>query len=344
MKKYINIILVLGIMTGIFSCQNSDWEFEDFEYTTSYFPYQTPFRTLILDDTYVFDNSNDLNFRFHVSAAMGGVYENETERIIEFAIDESLVNGLTFGNGDPMMALPQSYYSITNNNNTLIIPKGELSGPIEVQLNQEAFLNDSLTVGMTYVIPVRLVSSSTDSVLRGRPSFENADPRKFDEWEVAPKDFTLFGIKYVNKYHGTYLLRGASEVRNINTDTLVDEVTYRQNFVVNDEVVDVNTIYRNSVVYSNGLRLSGGSPGTYEFAIAFDSNDTGTIEETSNSSFPVTGTARWIAGGDTWGGQPRNAIYLDYVVNDGTHLHNIQDTLVFRDKNVVFEEFDYTFE
>lgn len=343
MKKFLNIILVAGVMAGVFSCQNSDWEFDDFDYTTTYFPYQTPLRTLVLDETYEFDNTNDMNLKFLISAAMGGVYENTQDIMVRYQVDNSLADGLLNGNGEEVMALPESYYSILNTDNTLIIPKGELSGAIEIQLTDE-FLNDSMTVDMNYVIPVRLVSSNTDSILSGRPIAENPDIRDFPAWQVAPKNFTLFGIKYVNKYHGTYLLRGASEVRNINTDTLVDNFSYRQNYVVNDEVVDVNTIYKNSVVYSNELRLTGGSPGTFDIVIAFDDNDNGTITEVENSAFEATGSASWVADGDTWGGQPRNAIYLDYVVNDGTNLHNIQDTLVFRDKNVIFEEFEYSFE
>jgi len=344
MKKILYTVYSFLLLALLPACENQEWEFADFDYTTAYFPFQSPVRTLILDDTYEIDNSNDLQLKFIISAAMGGVYENRETRTLRYEVDETLADGLVSANGDPVMALPQTYYSFSGTaDNTFTIPSGALSGGIEVQLS-EAFLNDSLAVGMNYVIPLRLVEASTDSILMGKPVTGSPDVRRASDWEVQPKNFTLFGIKYVNKYHGTYLMRGESEVRDAATNDLVEEVSYRQNLVVNDEVVRLGTFYRNSVTYSNEVRLSGGSPGTFKFAINFNDSDNATIAETEGSDFPVTGTATFVAGGDTWGGKDRNAIYLDYTVNDGTYLHHATDTLVFRNKGIVFEEFDILLE
>ncbi|WP_319592419.1 DUF5627 domain-containing protein [uncultured Draconibacterium sp.] len=337
MKKYCNILCNFLLIIGIASCSNSEWEFDDFDYTASYFPYQFPLRTLVMDDTYSIDNSNDLQMRFLISAAMGGGYENEKDQNIQFEIDESLTQGLYSESGNPILPLPSNYYSITNSNNTLIIPKGKFDGSIEVQLT-DAFFDDSLSTELNYVLPVKLIAADTDSMLMGRPISDNADPRIAEDWEIIPKHYTLFGIKYVNKYHGSYLLRGKSTVKDMAGQQM-DNIIYHQNYVVDNEVVRLNTIYKKSVIYSNELRLSEGSPGTFKFVIDFTNEENGTIHETKDSDFAVTGNAQFQVDGDEWGGKRRNAIYLDYEINDGNYIHSIKDTLVFRDKNVQFEEY-----
>ncbi len=105
MKRILVISLIAGLAT-IMSCSNQDWEFDDFEYTSAYFPYQSPVRTLILDEDYIFDNSNDLQMKFMISATMGGVYKNNNDYIVNYQIDESLVNGLVNDDGEPIMVLP----------------------------------------------------------------------------------------------------------------------------------------------------------------------------------------------------------------------------------------------
>lgn len=335
MKRILIIFLSISI-AGLMSCQNQDWEFDDFEYTSAYFPYQSPVRTLIIDEDYIFDNSNDLQLKFLISATMGGVYENDQDILVEYAIDESLVNGLVNANGEPMLALPDSYYDIVNGeNNTIIIPSGKMFGSLEIQLN-EAFLQDEKAIGVNYVIPVKMISATTDSVLSGKPAISEPDPRISSHWDFMPKDYTLFGIKYVNRYHGRYLLRGQSEITDDLGNT-VDVIEYRQPNVVNDEVVLLNTNSQNSIIYANALR---GASGNYELEVIFDDSGNATVTETENSDFAVTGSGKFAEDGDQWGGKQRNAIYLNYEIDDGTNTHNVIDTLVFRDKNVAFEQFD----
>lgn len=339
MKRILISFLSIALV-GLYSCQNQDWEFDDYEYTAAYFPYQTPVRTLILDEDYIFDNENDLQLKFLISATMGGVYENNQDIMVEYAIDESLVSGLVNDNGEPLIPLPDNYYDIVNGqNNTIIIPSGKMFGSLEIQLS-EAFLQDEKAIGVNYVVPVKMISATTDSVLRGKPAIAEPDPRVSSDWDFMPKDYTLFGIKYVNRYHGRYLLRGQSQI----TDDLgnpVETVEYRQPNVVDDEVVSVYTNTPNSIIYANALR--GGS-GNFEFEVTFNDNGDATITETENSDFAVTGTGKFAKNADEWGDKQRNAIYLDYEINDGTNTHSIKDTLVFRDKNVAFEEFNLKFQ
>ncbi|MDD4192578.1 MAG: DUF1735 domain-containing protein, partial [Mangrovibacterium sp.] len=197
---------VILVVLGLFSCDNQEWDFPDFDYTTVCFPYQYPVRTLIFGD-YLYDNSNDNALRFKISATWGGGYENNEDVIVNFQVDESLVTNL-YNNtgGTPIFALPRSYYTLSDNSK-IIISKGEVTGSITVQLT-EAFTADPLAIGMNYVVPLRITSATTDSVLMGSSAMSNPDRRIAGNWIKPPKDFTLFGIKYVNEYDAKYLLRG----------------------------------------------------------------------------------------------------------------------------------------
>jgi hypothetical protein len=337
MKRILSIsgglLLSLGVLL---SCQNDDWEFPDFDYTTAYFPYQYPVRTLVLGD-YYFDNTDDNNHLFRIGATMGGVYENERDVTVDFVVDESLTNNLFNINTNlPILPMPANYYTLASNQ--IVIPKGQTYGLVEVQLTP-AFFADTLSIGQHYVIPLKMVSASTDSVLQGSPGTSNPDPRVAAHWVLAPKDFTLFGVRYVNPYHGKYLMRGGSEVRNIPTDTLVENVVYRQAYLERNPVVTVSTVSLNTVRYSNVIRLGTGSPGSFEVDITFNEDGSGTVTNTKRYPYVVTGTSRFVEDAEEWGNEPRDVIYLDYDITQGNNIHHVADTLVFRDKAVKFEEF-----
>lgn len=338
MKHIITLIIIVFITIGMYSCKNEEWSFPDFDYTTTYFPYQYPVRTLVLGD-YYFDNTNDNQHKFLIGAHMGGVYENKKDIQVGIALDESLTNNLYHSTlGTPIKALPKEYYTLSNGSQ-IVIANGSLSGAIEVQLTP-AFFEDTLAIGTNYVIPLRITSSTTDSVLMGSSSKNSPDPRVSTDWTIVPKNFTLFGIKYVNEYHGKYLLRGTSVIKAADGST-VETIVYRQKYVEQNAVVPLLTYRRNSVKYSNSIRHTvGGSPGSFEMNITFDTNGSAVISNTPRfSQFPVTGTAKMVKDAEEWGEKKRNVIYLDYQIQVGTQTHQIKDTLVFRDKAVVFEEY-----
>ena len=68
MKKIVLFSLVV-IFLGFASCQNFDDNHPDYLYTSGYFPYQFPVRTLVLGD-YIYDNSNDNAHKFLISVAI----------------------------------------------------------------------------------------------------------------------------------------------------------------------------------------------------------------------------------------------------------------------------------
>lgn len=335
MKRITYISITTALLMGVFSCQNEKWEFPNYDYKAVYFPYQYPVRTLVLGD-YIYNNENDNNLKFLISASIGGIYENNWSWTVDYALDPAYTQNLVTLAGDTIKLLPAAYYSL-NPSTQITIPKGIMYGSVEVQLT-EAFLSDTNAHKVCYVIPLKITGSNADTILSGKPLVTNPDPRIAADWELTPRNFTLFGIKYVNPYHGKYLHRGQSVIRDVGGN-IVETIVYRQRFVEKDEIWALKTVSKDAVTLSGVLRKTPASPGTFTLKLTFDSNNNCVVASTNESGFPATGTGKFVKDADEWGGQKRNALHLNYSVNDGTHTHTITDTLVFRDKDVRFEEF-----
>jgi hypothetical protein len=333
MNKTLATLILLVIFSA---CENQEWSFPDYDYTTVYFPYQYPIRTLVLGDD-IFPNENDNNHTFHISAAMGGVYKNNVNRVINFELDESLCDSATFNSGGAIRVLPSEYYTLSSPDK-ITIPAGQFNGSVEVKLS-EAFFADSLSIGVNYVIPLRLISTDdVDSILQGNPLAEVPDPRISSHWETTPKNFTIFAVRYINPYHGTYLLRGTDVVKD-NSDNVLETIIYRKKYVEYDEIKKLETKSLHQVMYIGPVRKLSGSAGNFKALLNFSENGDCTISTADGSSFPVTGTGKFVEKGDEWGNQKRNVIHLDYQIQEGLRTHFVNDTLVIRDRGVKLEIF-----
>ena len=332
--RRISIAIIILLTLGVYSCSNEEWDFPDFDYTTTYFPYQFPVRTLVLGD-YYFDNTNDNLHKFSVNVNTGGAYENKKTISVDFVVDTTLARKLYNSvGGQRMYPLPEAYYTLSNASK-ITVPAGQFNGSVEVQLT-ESFFEDPLAFGTNYVLPLKITGSTTDSVLMGKSSVPDPDLRIASHWIIVPKNYTLFCVKFVNEYHGSYLLRGRSIITN-GAD--IDTVIYRNKYLEKNEVVSVNTSARSAVVYSNKIRLVSGNAGNFEMNIDFDVNGNAIITKTPRYAAAITGTGKIVKGAESWNDTPRDVIYLDYQVVEGARTHSIKDTLVFRDKAVKIEEF-----
>jgi len=339
MKK---IFFLMVIAVTIFSCENAPVKFEDFETQTIYFPIQYPIRTISLGNDMV-DNSLDKEHKFHIGVNVGGFYDNNNrEWKVDFNVDPSLVpDGYLMRGTGTLKVLPSNYYSL-NPSGSVTIPKGSFSGLIEVQLT-DAFFKDSLAITGRYVIPLRLTGSN--NILHGQPgpyAPEVPDVNNPSQWEVLPKDFTLFGVKYINPYHGNWLRRGTLTVRN-QEGKIVDTKIYHAQYVEQNDVVSLATVSLHTATSTMSI-------GSETFNLRFDVEDNGKIEITSVANSPIAvtyGTGLYKENGDTWGGTPekptpRDAIYLNYfykrISGVNTFTCEVSDTLVFRDRGIVYED------
>jgi hypothetical protein len=231
--------------------------------------------------------------------------------------------------------MPQSYYTLSSSNQ-IIIPPGEVNAGIEVQLTDE-FFNDPLALKLAYVIPIRIVSvANLDSVLRGKPSLavQNLDPRITANWQIVPKDFTMFAVKYINPYHGKYLHHGVSVVKNAASATL-ETTPYRARYVEQNEIWSLV-----SSVQASGVLRSEIITGTLVMELTFSGDGNCTINEAVGSKYTITGSGKFVNDSESWEGEKHDTIYLNYQLTSDGNTYSATDTLVIRDRGVKMEVFE----
>ena len=353
MKK---ILILLIIVAGIMSCENKENEFPDFDAQAVYFPYQYPVRTIILGESRS-DNSIDLDHAFSVGVAIGGMYKNTQDRIVDIALDTTLLDSVAHGGGFPadtnyITAMPDNYYTATFNQIT--IPSGSFSGKMRVDLT-DAFFEDTLSAENTYVFPLAILPTTEDSVLTGKAyeGLPSINIHNEDHWETgkAPKHFTLFMVKFINEFHGAYFNKGM-DMRFDSVDAPLVSVpvgdtaattNYSTRFLVENRFVNLTTrSLTESYLTRFGEQDEGGN---YKMKLTFDPSSQDIVIDSVPGFVGVFGTGSYLdaddAGALQWGGKPYRTLFLDYVYRDGNdRIHHVMDTLVYRDNAVVFEEFD----
>lgn len=338
MKK---LFLISFVLIAVLSACNKDWSFPDYKYTSVYFPYQSPVRTLVLGED-IFDNTLDNQHKFLVMATMGGVYENEKDVALNLAVDPTLAAKLKFGTatGDSVYVLPSNYYTLPKDAK-IVIPKGSLMGGLEVQLT-DAFFQDPKAIKNAYVLPLKITSvTNADTVLSGSSLKTSPDPRQPGDWTIAPKNFTLYAIKYINPFHGFYLRRGITEVKGNSGNTALDTtIAYHAQYVEKDQVVSLVTTALNQASLSLNTRDRGSSTNVpFQAILNFNNQGAVTFSAPAGATYTVSGSGTLVKKGDMWGEQKRDVLHLKYQVNFGTTTHSFTDTLVIRDRGVKMETF-----
>ncbi len=339
--KYIYKLFAFTLLVFLMACKNFDSEHEDYIYTAGFFPYQYPVRTLVLGD-YIYDNSNDNAHKFVISVAMGGVYENDRNREFEIRVDESLCDHLFFtADGDPVKPLPSNYYTLSSTDK-IVIPSGKTNGGIEVQLT-DAFFDDPSAIKQAYVVPIRLIGSAdVDTILSGSSANPNPNLVNATDWNVLPKNYTLFAVKYINEFHGTYFYYGSSNVKDAS-GTEIEKTAYdTEKYVENNPTSKLVTTARYQVSLSLNFH-SGIITGSYDLLLTFNGNNC-TVTAPEGSPYTVTGTGEFKSQAYQWGNKERDGIVLNYTVSNGTVSYSANDVLVARDRAVVMEVFSPVFE
>lgn len=330
------LFMLLSVLT---SC-NKDWQFPDYKYTTVYFPYQAPVRTLVLGED-LYDNTLDNQHKFVIMATMGGVYENKKDISIDVSVDNSFSEKLKFNaaNGDDVITMPAGYFALPKDMK-IVIPSGKLMGGIEVQLT-DAFFADPRAIRNTFVIPLKINKvTNADSVLRGNSTLANPDRRKSTDWNTVPKDYVLYAVKYVNPYHGVYLRRGVDVVKGNSGNTAMDTtVIYHNTYVEKDEVANLFTKSLTQDTMSLNAKNKGNINAPFQLMLNFDNSGKVAISGPSAAAYSVSGNGELVKKGDMWGNEKRDVLYLKYQINFGSTTHSLTDTLVLRDRGVKFETF-----
>ena len=257
----------------------------------------------------------------------------DTDRVFNITVDNSLCNDILFSaGGDRIQALPSNYYTLASNQIT--IPKGKINGSVEVQLS-DAFFDDPLAIKNTYVLPLRLVSTNdVDTILVGSSPNPNADPRIASQWTIAPKNFTMYAVKYINEYHGSYFHYGNSIVKDA-TGTSVEQTSYSEQYVEKNTVVKLTTTARKQVSLTKTFE-SKIMTGTYTLLLDFNGN-TITVSTPEGAAYTVTGNGEFKAKAYNWGNKERDGFTLKYTLKRDNNIYEAEETLVIRDRGVVME-------
>lgn len=335
MKRFKVLVIVVTVFTGLFltSCENQDVEFPDFEYSTVYFPYQYPVRTIVLGDDIV-DNTLDNEHKCKIYASMGGVYSNTKNIDIDIQVNNALCDNLFYEDGSAVLPMPADYYSLAGN--TISLEKS-LQGGVEVQLT-DAFFADAEAISNTYVIPLEMTHViNADSILSGVAKVDNPAKCNSSDWEVAPKDYILYCVKYINPWDGNYLRRGEDVITEGGSSTTVQRA---EESVEKDEVCSLTTASLNTVEFPVTVVNASGENEVCTLLLTFDSENKCTVS-TSTEGFTASGTGSFVEDGEqnSWGNKDRNAIYLNYTIEMTGKQIATEDILVARDRGVSGEFF-----
>lgn len=316
------------------SCSNSDNEFPDFEYQTVYFAQPTIGRTIELGTALDVDLTLDNAHKFYIKATRGGAYTNKADRIIHFRVADDICENAWFTEdwgGRKVEILPAEYYEFESSN--ILIPSGRIDGGVYVKLNDN-FFNDPKALDFTYVLPLVMTGcEGNDSILSGKKNVENPNRLIASDWSIAPKDYVLYCLRFVNEWNGIYLRRGIDVINDGGNRT---EVKRHKDYIERDEPVTVTTSgYRRCEM---NVTTQTDADHTYTFPVELNFSEDGTCTVSSNNpDLTVSGSGKFLEKSEkkAISGVDRDGLYLDYTV---THSSGwsiaTTDTLVMRDRNV----------
>ena len=284
MKKIIAFLLLLTLMVSCYE----DY-LKDFDYDGVYFPFQTNVRTVVVGE----------GMNIDIGVVLGGVRDNDRDRVVEFQLDNSLINAATLATMKAgydyvknavatvteLKLLPSNYYSLSDNSK-FVIKKGEHSGTIRLQADSAAFLADAATLAATYAIPFRITrANDVDTIVESR-------------------NYAVIGLKYENMLFGNYWHGGVTTVKDAGGNT-IEEIKYYTTIPSPD---------------SRAWRLTTVEPA------ALVANGVSDISSSSKAEFKIT-----LSGGNITISSMPGATYE--VLPDGTSTYNqaklLQDRKIY---------------
>lgn len=313
------LIFLLTIILSFSSCQKYEGFIEDFDYSTTYFAYQKPIRTVFSNDPAI-----------EIGVVLGGKRENKVNEKVTFQIEPEMLQNPAYVGNNNFKLLPEEYYSLSNNN-TIIIPKGKFLGTIKLTLNKEKFLQDPLAIENTYALPVRITESTTDQILKGDA-----------EAGIEAKDYTIIVIKYISEFQGVYYHRGQRASYD-SSGKLIDILKY-----VGEHEEDIyikNLVWNLGTINASSLTTDGVAEflsGTSKYSMVLNINENNSVSILDN---PATGSSK-ITGikdlGDSKYDPGKKKLYLNYEYSDkATETRYVMaDTLIYRNTEMKLELWD----
>jgi hypothetical protein len=304
MKKITTIVLLLSV--ALTSCYKD--YIEDFDYSAIYFPYQTDVRTFVVGE----------GMKIQVGAAFAGMRENRQDRVVNFKMDNALINADILAvmktaaayikdavaSVTTLKLLPAAYYTISDNSK-MIIKAGNHSGSVIIKADSAAFLKDTTTINPVYALPFYIVSADADSIR-------------------AAKRYAVVGLKFENMLFGNYWHGGVTVVKD-STGKVLKTTNYFTSIPTPEiKIMNLKTVAYNALV-TNKISDQAGS-------MKITLNGTNVIVSQANGSKVVV-----QPDGASSFNRPKllqdRKIYLKYkYVNPDKTVSYATDTLTFRNR------------
>jgi hypothetical protein len=221
----------------------------------------------------------------------------------------------------------------------------------------DAFFNDSNSYKTLYVLPIKIKSASS-TILSGVPTVslqQNPYPNPVlsTDWKTgfAPMNFTMFAVKYINPWNGTFFYRG-KQYKNGVLDN-----TYRNLDQELNATASVATAgYTKCLLKRMGTFVTATNISKLTFSAETNGIGDITISSANGSLLGVTGTGKyyksstdfakedinaWLLNPVTGKKTPHLTMTLDYTVTgiSAGNTYHFTDTLVMRDNAMVFQTF-----
>lgn len=309
------IISIIFCAIAVSSCY--DDYIIDYENQAVGFANQTDVRTVVVGE----------GMQFKTGVALGGVIDNDINRIVEFEIDGSLVNdetlsamkshtmsyiqSLTKGLSS-LEALPAKQYTLVPDGGMagkIVIREGTHLGVLTIVIDSAAFLSDESRTIPKYVIPLRITGCDSANVLEGRET-------------------SVIGVRYENMLFGNWYHGGSA--RKVNNATNAEtSVGYPTTIPQSDNLIwTLTTVSPNSLTANAvGGELNGSAA---QMKLTLQDDGSVTISSVSGAKYTIV---------DDGGSHYNKArllqdrkIFLNYSYSDGDYTYHATDTLTFRNR------------
>lgn len=288
MKK----ILIILSLIAMGACGFEDIE-PEFGVTSVYFYNQEYNRNIVVGE----------GLKLKVGSMLTGLVKNDKDRVVKYAINESLVT-------DPAKTvLPRSMYTV-DNDDSFVIRKGDFIGFLGIEFDSAAFVNDPLALTGEYVLPVEITGcDDVDSV-------------------NDLKKHILVSVSYWAKQHGNYYYSGQTIRKSAGED--VDTLTYEYDRTNANSVRQLVTVGPNTLEVMPDNVGSSSDPGknsfTFNVSVPTFGGGEVTVAPSDHSAVEVS------ADGSSAYDEANRTFYLKYTYNDGVYDCFAIDTLVFRNR------------
>ena len=286
-KHYFKIIIFLlaGVM---FSSCYEDY-ISDYKYSTVYFAMEKPYRTVIAD--------RDMELRIGVS--IGGKRAVDMNDWAEFKID-------TLALPAGKLLMPGNYFTLTDTT-TMRVSKANLPvADVGIKFTDDFFADPASLTGK-YVLPLKIVTSSLDTIIR---------------------DSTVICFKYISTFHGSYYVKGKLYELDAPNGNVVDSVLYEETDLVKNIVRDLSTVDRYTLLRPGLANFTTTGSEKVKLTVTMNNSEDKIYDTAVETA--TGGTAITNGSGTYYGKEESPRFVLKYDFAKGGKNYHVNETLILR--------------